>query len=77
MKIKITIWSILAFIWGQRELILAIIPLAITAQQTFKVNPDKKSWVKQQLETVKAFTPEEVDYAIDATVQLLQWLRVL
>jgi hypothetical protein len=77
MKTKITIWSILAFIWGQRELILAIIPLAISAQQTFKANTDKKAWVKEQLETVKAFTPEEVDYAIDAVVQLLQWLRVL
>lgn len=75
--IKIGITAVLGFIWSNRKLILAIIPLAFEAQRKFVTGPDKKAWVREQLETVKQFTPDEVDRAIDFVVQLLQAMRVL
>lgn len=72
-----TILSILSFLWSKREIILAIIPLAIEAQRRYVIGGDKKQWVVSQLETVKRFTPDEIDLAIDAVVQILQWKKIL
>jgi hypothetical protein len=72
-----TILAILSFLWSKRDLILAIIPLALEAQRRYVIGGDKKKWVVSQLETVKKFTPDEIDKAIDAVVQLLQWKGIL
>jgi hypothetical protein len=71
------ILPILSFLWSNRAIIAAIIPLAITAQREFVSGADKKQWVTGQLLKAKDFTPDEIDLAIDAVVQLLQWKKIL
>jgi len=71
------ILPILRFLWANRAIIAAIIPLAIAAQKEFVSGADKKQWVTSQLLRAKDFTSDEIDLAIDAVVQLLQWKKVL
>lgn len=72
-----TVLAISAFLWTNRELIAKAVPLIIEAKSRFNNNAGKKVWVTNELLLIKDFTPDSVDKAIDAIVQVLQWKGVL
>jgi hypothetical protein len=74
---KIGILKVIQFLWSQRKLILAIIPLVLEAQRRYSMKGDRKKWVMDTLEELKRFTPDEVDAGIDYVVQLLQAMGIL